>query len=498
MILKFVKNNWVLLLILFIGLFFRTYRVVDYFTYGHEQDLQAWIVKDILIDHHPRLIGQETSITGLFIGPLYYYVLALFFAIFRYSPISSIFPITIISLITIASFYFVVSKFFGKVAGLTASFIYAVSLNIVFLDRWVVPTQTTLLWTIWFFYVVFSFIRGNIKPLPILIVLVALIWHIHIAFLPLLLLVPVAWLLNKKSFFKEIKKVEARKIMISFFVSFILLLPLVFFEMRHGYQQVSALTKSFSQEKGVIFGVYKLQIILENIVRVLKEYIFYNFPIKLPTIGIVPGFLILFFVVLLFLVKKNVVKFKEASMIVFWIVVVMLSHYFTKHAITEYYFNNLIIISVVVFSLLVTYLYNQRKIRGLIILLMISFFIFNLRQLLLKPVPRGEFVDKNAAVKFISENYIKNSFSCVGINYIGPLGVSYGYRYLFWKYNVKLVTPGNDVPVYSIVNPYLISEKEIAKNFGDIGVILPRNMKNIDKVCEDSSRKLIPLNGFTN
>lgn len=498
MILKFVKNNWVLLLILFIGLFFRAYKVVDYFSYGHEQDLQAWIVKDILIDHHPRFIGQETSITGLFIGPLYYYVLAIFFVIFRFSPISSIFPITIISLFTIISFYIVLSKLFGKVEGVVASFVYAVSLNIVFLDRWAVPTQTTLLWTIWFFYVVFSFVRGNIKPLPVLIILTALIWHIHIAFLPLLLIIPFAWALSKKSFLKEIKKVDSKKIIISIFIAIILFTPLVIFEMRHGFQQVAGLLKSFSGEKGVIFGMYKLEIILENIGRVLEQSIFYNFPTKLPTIGIIPNFIILFFVVLLFLVKKNVLKFRESLVIMFWIAVVILSLYFGKYAITEYYFNNLIIIAVIVFSLLVTYFYVQRRVGGLIIFLMISFFVFNLKELLSKPLPRGEFVDKNAAVKFISEDYVKNSFSCVGINYIGPLGVSYGYRYLFWKNNIKLVAPGNDVPVYSIVNPYLISEKEIAKNFGDIGVILPRNMKNRHSVCEDSSRKLLPLNGFTN
>ena len=497
-VIKFVKSNWILLLILFIGLFFRTYKAVDCFTYGHEQDLQAWIVKDILFDHHPRLIGQETSITGLFVGPLYYYVLVFFFLIFRFNPISSIIPITLVSLATIASVYIVGSKLFGKVTGIIASFIYAISLNIVFLDRWAVPTQTTLIWTVWFFYAAISFVRGNVKHLPVLIILFALIWHVHIALLPLFLAIPIAFLLSGKSLFKAIKKINAKELFFSAIISFFLLLPLILFETRHGYQQIRGLMNSFSVEKGVMTGIYKLQIILENVSRVLGEAVFYHFPLKLPLIYIVPSFFVIFLMILIFLVKKNVLKLGEVSIFMLWLLIVISSHYFAKHAITEYYFNNLIIISVMVFSLFLSHLFCQKKLQKPMVFLAILFFLFNLKGLLLKPVPKGEFVDKNAAVKFIAKDYVRNGFNCVGINYIGPLGVSYGYRYLFWKNNVKLVAPGNDVPVYSVVNPYLISEKEIAENFGDIGVILPRNTKSNISVCNNPSRQLLPLNGFTN
>lgn len=497
-IINFVGNNWLLLFILFIGLFFRIYKAVDYFSYGHEQDLQAWIVKDILVDHHLRLIGQETSITGLFIGPLYYYILAFFFLVTGLNPASSIIPVTFISLATIASVYIVGLKLFGKVTGTIASFIYAMSLNIVFLDRWAVPTQTTLLWTVWFFYVTISFVRESLKHLPVLIILFALIWHIHIALLPFFLVIPVAFLLSGKSVSKAVKKINKNELFFSIVISFFLLLPLILFEVRHGYQQITGLANSFSVEKGVITGIYKLQIILENVSRVLSEAIIYNLPHKLPLIYIVPSFFVIFLVILVFLFKKNVLKLKELLIFVLWLFLVISSHYFAKYAITEYYFNNLIVISVMIFSLFLSYLFCQKILQKPIIILAILFFLFNFKGLLSKPIPKGEFVDKNAAVEFIVKDYVKNGFSCVGINYIGPLGVAYGYRYLFWKNNIKLVAPGNDIPVYSIVNPYLISEKEIAENFGDIGVILPRNTKSNVSVCNDASRQLLPLNGFVN
>ena len=68
-----------LILILLIGLFFRTYAVVGRYDFAHDHDLFSWIVKDIVVDNHPRLIGQLTSAPGIFIGAFFYYSLVPFF-----------------------------------------------------------------------------------------------------------------------------------------------------------------------------------------------------------------------------------------------------------------------------------------------------------------------------------------------------------------------------------------------------------------------------------
>ncbi len=57
-----------LLTTLLVGLIFRGFQLKDRFLYAHDNDLAGWIVKDILVDHHLRLIGQETSAKGIFIG----------------------------------------------------------------------------------------------------------------------------------------------------------------------------------------------------------------------------------------------------------------------------------------------------------------------------------------------------------------------------------------------------------------------------------------------
>ena len=61
----------ILALILVIGLFFRSYQLTERFEFAHDGDLYSWIVKDIVVNHHFRLIGQLTSAPGIFIGGLF-------------------------------------------------------------------------------------------------------------------------------------------------------------------------------------------------------------------------------------------------------------------------------------------------------------------------------------------------------------------------------------------------------------------------------------------
>ena len=492
------KVNRLLLLILIIGLFFRLFRAVELFGMGHEQDLQAWIIKDILVDKHPRLIGQETSIHGVFIGPIYYYILIPFFAIFNLDPRASIIPIALISILTIVSVYYVFSKLFGKTTGLIGSFIYSTSLAIVFIDRWPVPTQTTFLWIIWYLYVLFSFLKKDFGKLPILVVLIAFIWHVHIAFLPLLIIIPVVIFLSKKPLVKI--NINKKNLYFSILIAFFLILPFIVFEARHGFQQIKSITRVYKEmEEGAIEGEYRLEVIIEQVDRVLNAPIFeYKSPRIFQSEFKTPVMFLIFLGLVFYLVKVKELSKPQAFLIYFWIGDVIFSHYFSKRLLSEYYFNNLMIISVLVVSLFLAYLYKKKNFSFLVVSFLLLFLTYNFIRLVNVPTPKAEYEDKSAAVQFIAGDVSENAYSCVSINYIGALGVEYGYRYLFWRSGVEQVSPGNDIPVYSIVNPFEISAKEIEFRSGDLGVIPPAETDFDFEKCSDPSRQLLPLNGFVN
>src|SRR3989338_2340202 len=145
----------ILILIIALGFFFRTYQLVERADFGHDADLYSWIIKDIVVNGHLRLAGQETSAPGIFIGPLFYYLLIPFFLLFNMDPVAAQIPITIIGILTVISYYLVFSKLFNIRTGLIAAFLYAVLISsAVWFDRRLAPSTPTNLWTIWYFYTV--------------------------------------------------------------------------------------------------------------------------------------------------------------------------------------------------------------------------------------------------------------------------------------------------------------------------------------------------------
>src|SRR6185312_589015 len=109
--------------IILIGMFLRTYQIINRFEFDHDGDLYSWIVKDVVVNHHFRLIGQLTSAPGIYIGPLFYYSLIPFFLMTHMDPVGGIIPITILGLATLISYYLVFSKLFNPKVGLIATFI---------------------------------------------------------------------------------------------------------------------------------------------------------------------------------------------------------------------------------------------------------------------------------------------------------------------------------------------------------------------------------------
>ena len=110
----FRKPKYLLVVILLLGLFFRTYNALEYFQYGHDQDLAGWFVRDVVENKHLRLIGQETSTQGIFIGPIYYYMLVPFYMLFGMDPAGGIVMITLLGMFSIFSVYFVFKKVFTE------------------------------------------------------------------------------------------------------------------------------------------------------------------------------------------------------------------------------------------------------------------------------------------------------------------------------------------------------------------------------------------------
>ncbi len=488
----FKRSNMLLLLILFLGFFLRTYKVQELFLYGHDQDLAGWFVRDVVENKHLRLIGQETSTQGIFIGPLYYYLLIPFYLLFGMDPIGGIVLVTVLGIFSIFSFYWVFKKVFSEREGFIASFIYAISFYTVFNDREVVPTMPVILWSAWFYYATHLLLNGKFKSGIFLSgILLGLIWHLNMTLVILMGLLPVSIFLSKKKFdFKE----SYRGVIVFFLLS----LPLLLFELRHGFVQLKALYLSLTQNQhDIISGYEKFARVIHLLSKNVSGLIWGNF--SLPKFELT--FLLLLFIFVL-LIRKKVIDKNQTIIIFLWGFIYLSFFSLYSKIVSEYYLNGVTFVFIYLMTLGISYLWQRRSLRFYGGASLIIFAILNINKFATINVNKSGYIERKAIVSEIKRDAIGREFPCVSISYITKPGYEFGYRYFFYLEGMHVNRPDSGSPVYTIVYPLNDKLFPTHKTFGHIGLIYPDykryTREAVDESCKGENSNLTDsMFGFT-
>ena len=488
-----LNKHKLLILILLISLFFRTYKIVDRFEYAHDGDLTSWFVKDVVVNHHPRLIGQLTSAPGIFIGPLYYYLVIPFYLLTKMDPIGALIPITLFGVFTTFSYFWVFKKLWNKNAGFFAAFLQSILYSWVYFDRRVVPSTPTNLWTIWYFYCVLALARGNFKILWLLGLLVGLIWHIHIALLPALAAIPIAVIVSKK--------LPSKKQLSHFIFAFLISnLPLLLFEARHNFSQSKSLVANFLTNHGSgLGGVEKLQHVVNMIAGNLERLFFFPHSFPGNRLALLVGAVILG----VLLVHKRVLQKRDLLLLFTWALAVILFFGLSSSPLSEYYFYNIEVISVCFFVLALCFTWEKGILgKGTTLLLLGVLFFNNANYLVTQYYYQKGYNERKAVAKYIAEDSRQKGFSCVSVSYITSIGEDVGFRYFFYLNSLHVNKPISGSPVYSIVQPTHLAQGQNEAHFGQIKVIPPEKVgtkEEIEKSCMGENSNLTdPMFGFTN
>lgn len=196
--LLFLKNlkNWniyilLLMLLLCIHIFFRFYQIEQRNSFGWDQVDNAWMAKNIIVDHRIPLIGVPIKgDSGFNLGPLYYYLITPFYWVFDLDPIASGVFAGITSLLTFFTLYWVVSRIFSRKVALFAVFLHTVSFAIISLDRvqwnvnFIEPVSLIV------FYALYKIISGNPRYFLLLSAAIGFSAHVHFTsvFYPLIII----------------------------------------------------------------------------------------------------------------------------------------------------------------------------------------------------------------------------------------------------------------------------------------------------------------------
>lgn len=459
---KFLKKNYLFFAIIGLGFLLRIFKAKQLFLYSHDQDLAGWIIKDIVVNRHFRLIGQETSTQGIFIGPLFYYLLIPFYVLFNMDPIGGVVMAAVLGLFSIFSVYFVFNSVFGRKSAIIASFIYAVSFYTIFNDREVVPTMPVIAWTVWFFYCLDLILKGSQKRgYLILGILVGLIWHINFALVLLLPLIPLVVVLSKKG-------IDKKALGTGFIALFITSLPLIIFELRHGFVQTKALYVSLTTpQHAIISGYEKLIRVVHLSSKNVSGLVWGDLSwIRYEALA---AFLILVFV---FLAVRKVIDKNQTILMSVWLLIYVSFFSIYSKTVSEYYLNGMIVIWITILTLGISYLLSKKSSKKYGAILLAIFALININRFFSISINRSGYLERKAIVNEIERDAQEKGFPCVSVSYITKPGYDLGYRYFYWQEEMHVNHPGSGSPVYTIVFP-LRKDVEVHKTHGAIGLIYP-------------------------
>ncbi|MCX6705767.1 MAG: glycosyltransferase family 39 protein [Candidatus Woesebacteria bacterium] len=495
MILKFVKKNYLFLIILIAGMFFRVYKPISWMPYGHDQDLAGWIIKDIVFDKHIRLIGQETTSKGIFIGPLFYYLQIPFFFLTKWRPTGAVFLVTLISAFGIFSYYYCFKKMFNNRVGIFVSLIYAISYLIVFTDRETVPTMPVMIWSVWFLFFLWQLYKGKQKSYLFLGLLLGLVWHFNLASIILVPLILLAQIFSRT-------KMNFKYILLAIGIFGILMSPFFIFEVRHGYQQTKAIALSLTAPKDYIPGTGKGFAKLDRVMQLVDKNItglFWGNRSFYPPSW---NFYLLSFVFVFLFFKTKVLDRRFGLILLFWQILYISFFSLNSLNVSEYYLNGMNVVWILLFSVFISYLFEKKKLKWFGKFLLFLLIISNLWSFIEYKSNRTNYLERRTLVKEIKNDAKRNNFPCVSVSYITASGYELGYRYLFWLEGMHVNNPDSLSPVYTIVFPHSKVDR-IDKSFGALGLIYPDykkyQPKSVEKSCSGANSNITnPMFGFNN
>ncbi len=166
-------QTWVLISLMLVGIFLRTYKFHDWLLFGDDQIRDAYIVSDVITGKSPiPLIGPFMSFSGdgkhseensFHMGPVYYYFQIISAKIFGNYPDKLAYPDVFFSLLLIPLFYFFLRIYFGREISLGIVGIYSISAYLITYSRFAWNTNLIPFFVILLLFSLNKFLEKNEK-----------------------------------------------------------------------------------------------------------------------------------------------------------------------------------------------------------------------------------------------------------------------------------------------------------------------------------------------
>ncbi len=349
----FIRNKIfivIMAIILILHLFFRFYLLFERADFGWDQVDSARAASTILVDHQYFINGPVAKgNSGIYMGPLYYYLITPFYFFTHLDPIASPVFQGVLSVVNLFIVFFVTKKLFGTNIAFMASFINTFSLTIMNADRvqsayyLIVPVSYLI------FYALYRVISGNEKSILYLAVFTGLAFHVDFVsvFYPILILLALP-------FFPRTKK-SLKYILLSIPIFLLFLLP----SLIKGLSAAHATTHSFGYLlQNYYHGIHVTRIfqLWHDAFISFEQILQFRF-FRMFVFLVLPIFMVIYY-------SKNP---KRQSVLLFylmaiWIIVpwIVLSTY--SGELTNYYFSLPMDLAIAMLAYITVFLFQRKQI----------------------------------------------------------------------------------------------------------------------------------------
>lgn len=510
-----------LTLLILISAFLRFYNIghLAYWMFDEERD--AFLVKKIIVDKHPILIGGSIP-GGFYLAPGYFYISAFFYFFSKGNPIGPIMAASTIGTLSVLLLFFVCLKLFNKKIAVFSALIYCSSYLVIIYNRTWWPLTFAPIISLVTYYCLFEIaVKKNIKyslPLSLFLIIGAQSDPSNFSLIILTLLI---WFLYKLP-------VLNKHVIASIFIFIVSHATLVVFDIRHNFFNLRQIIKMFEFQNNSQKNI-DLQATIRSLIifpQTVSRFIFVSLkpdmslqispdshyvetrlnqiPISIMIVSFssIIGFLI---TAIKSIGKKNNFGIKILSLHLL-IAILGISTYnllFPGYT-NEWFFQVLFPAFSIVFGLLLFQISKSSRLN--ILVWIILFFYLSIGIYTIYNAKNSyNFADKSEAVKWAIEKTKNKTF------YLDSIGKNFsygGYRYLFYNYgkepqksftdhifdgwlyqtNNNQAEPQKSVVIVnsdfyqddSFIKQYndFLSKAEDKKRFGKIEVLIINNEKN--------------------
>jgi hypothetical protein len=430
---KFTITFFILLFSFLISFYLRTYLIPQNLFFGPEQGIDFLVIRDIALNHNFTLIGSKTDISGIFHGPVYYYIAVIPFLISQGDPVFVTTFFIFLNALTAIFIYYLGKELKSKRVGIIGSILFTFSYQAIVFARWPSSPPLSLPLVTLFFLFFYRFLKGNKKELLYACICLGLLNQIeflHIIFYPIISLVLAVYYRN------HIKKTNKMFLLFCIFTTIAITTgTYVLFDLRHDLLISKNIIGLALGNTG--YHISLSQIAYELWISVTRVFNKTIFPANFFVSQII-------FLGSLFIFSIHFIHNKINYLpLLIWFAVPLILLLIFRHNILDHFFVSIIPFFIILTALLIDFIWQKYKYIGVVLIVIC---LINL-VVLYKNIPENQdfffqstqpnlrFIDQIATIDSIYENANKKPFSFQ--SYTIPYFSQQGWEYLFWYRGYK-------------------------------------------------------------